>query len=159
MSYVVDPDTGEMVRATNRRPGAPPAPTNPVTQAEVETAMDEVRDLLESATEEFRDLAKLAAEREADWKMLWATALVLVNADPNGPSDAAGREATARLMTSRRQFIHETLGEDPGEGRHDPYRSWKIAAANASAQREHLKRLHAELDRLRSLNANLRPQV
>jgi hypothetical protein len=62
-------------------------------------------------------------------------------------------------MTSRRQFIHETLGEDPGEGRHDPYRSWKIAAANASAQREHLKRLHAELDRLRSLNANLRPQV
>jgi hypothetical protein len=109
----------------------------PVNQVEVEQRIDELTDKLEQWVSDYELLAEHDAHREADWKMLMATALLQVDGEHDRPSDAKGREARAARYCRSRTWVASALDcpvEEVDE-RPDPYRLHLIAAA----RREHAK--------------------
>lgn len=108
---------------------------NPLAQVDVESEIMRLGGLCEKATHEVAKRARAAAEADADFKV--ANAKAFLRAD--GP--VAVREATALVECE------------------DQYRARKNAEAVLLAAQEAGRNYRAQLDALRSINANLRPLV
>lgn len=107
--------------------------STPLTQHEVESEIVRLGQLAEKVTRDLRTRAEAAAQARTTFKVEHAKAYL--EAEGTGPTrDATATVATARLLLDR-----------------------EIAEALERAAQEAGRNYRAQLDSLRSINANLRP--
>lgn len=109
-------------------------------QVEIENEIVACLDALERETDRYDRLATDAASAEADYKLAYAKAVIVL-------SDSASRMTAAEKQA--RAEVHAG----------DPLRAWKVLEARRGATKEALLSLRARLDALRSLSANVRAQT
>lgn len=111
-----------------------------LSQAEIEAQILEVTDALDEQTHIFGDVADRAAVAEADYKLRYARAVVMLSGDASKMT-AAEKQARAEVAAA------------------EELRAWKIADAELRSTKEALLTLRARMDALRSLSANVRAQT
>lgn len=111
-----------------------------LTQAEIESQIVDVTDALDEQTHIFAEVAERAAVAEADYKLRFARAVVMLSGDGSRMT-AAEKQARAEIAAA------------------EELRIWKIADAELRSTKEALLSLRARMDALRSLSANVRAQT
>lgn len=110
--------------------------SEPISQAFIESEIMRLSDLAEKVTQVLSQRARASAEADANYKRAHASAFLMAQGKTVGE-----REAQAALETD------------------DEYTARKIAEALLLAAQEAGRNYRAQLDALRSINANLRPLV
>jgi hypothetical protein len=111
---------------------------NPLSQLEVEAEIRRLSGRLEFLTQHMASAARQAAQADVDYKLKQARALI----DKIGHGGTVGEKEAAVLAECAEEFER-----------------WKLEEAVLKADQEAGRNLRAQLDALRTIAANIRPQV
>lgn len=111
---------------------------DPMAQSEVEREIMRLSNVLTTITEDVADSARRQAQGEVNYKLAYAKAMLRAD---QAPGTVAIKEALAL--------------DECG----DQYQVWRLAEARFKACQESGRNVRAQLDALRSINANVRSAV